>query len=69
MKNQEIQVSYRILLSHQEKWNLAICNTVDGAREYYAKRNVRKRQIPLDFTHMWNIRNKTKIQRGEKRGK
>ena len=31
-----------------------------GAREYNAKQNksVRERQIPYDFTHMWNLRNK-----------
>ena len=27
-----------ILLSHK-KWNLAICNDLNGAREYYAKQN------------------------------
>ena len=28
--------------------------------EYYAKQNmsIRERQIPYDFTHMWNFRNK-----------
>ena len=41
-----------------------------GARVYYAKRNkaVRERQTPYDFTHMWNLRNKT-MNMGEKRGK
>ena len=31
-----------------------------GAREYNAKhsKSVRERQIPNDFTHMWNLRNK-----------
>ena len=28
-----------ILLSHKREWNLTICNDMDGAREYYAKRN------------------------------
>ena len=34
---------------------------MDGARGYDAKQNksVRKRQIPYDSTHMWNLRNKT----------
>ena len=29
--------------------------------EYYAKqsKSVRERQIPYDFTHMWDLRNKT----------
>ena len=50
-----------ILLSHKKEWNLAICNNTDGATEYNAKQNksVRKRQIPYDFTHVWNLRKKT----------
>ena len=32
---------------------------MNGTRVYYAKRNksVRKRQIPYNFTHKWNLRN------------
>ena len=42
-----------------------MCSDVDGAREYNAKQNksVRERQIPYDFTHLWNLRNKTNKQR------
>ena len=42
---------------------------MDGAREHYAKPNksVREGQIPYDFTHMWNLRNKTYERRGNKR--
>ena len=49
-----------ILLGDQKEWNLTICKNVDGTREYNAKENksVRERQIPYDFTHMWNLRNK-----------
>lgn len=28
-----------------------------------------KCQIPYDFTHMWNLKNKTNDHRGKKRGK
>ena len=28
-----------VLLGNQKEWNLAICNYVDGIREYYAKQN------------------------------
>ena len=37
---------------------------MDGARVYYAKqsKSVRERQIPYDFIHMWNFRNKTDEQ-------
>ena len=39
---------------------------MDGTREYYAKQNkaVRERQIPYDFTPVWNLRNKTDEHRG-----
>ena len=48
-----------------KKCNLAICNDVDRARGYYAKRNksIRKRQL-YDLTHMWNLRNKREDHRG-----
>ena len=49
-----------ILLSHKQEWDPAICNNIDGTILYYAKRNksVRERQVPYDFTHMWNLRNR-----------
>ena len=41
---------------------------MDGTRGYYAKQNksVRERQIPYDFIHMWNLRNKTDEHRWKK---
>ena len=55
-----------LLLSHQKEWNPAICNSVVGTRDYYAKRNksVRERLLSHDITHMWNLRNKTNEYRG-----
>lgn len=40
--------------------NFAVCDDMDGAGVYYAKQNhsVKQRQIPYDFIHMWNLRNK-----------
>ena len=38
---------------------------MDGAKEYYAKRNESERQIPYDFTCMWNLR--SKLSKGKKR--
>ena len=37
--------------------------------EYYAKQNksVKDRQIPYDFTHMWNLRNATGKHRRNKK--
>ena len=44
-----------ILLSHK-KWNLAICDNMDGPIRYYVKWNKSdgERQTPYDFTHTWN---------------
>ena len=43
-----------------KKEKFTLCNSMDGPGEYYAKWNkpVRERQIPYDFTHMWNLVNK-----------
>jgi len=50
-----------ILLSHKKQWDLIICNNKNGPRGYYAKWNKsdKERQIPYDFTYIWNLRNKT----------
>ena len=44
------------------------CNTMDEPRGYYAKQNKldQERQIPYDFTYMWNLKNKTNEQTKEK---
>ena len=57
-----------ILFSHK-KWNLAICNNMDGNRKYNAnwKKSVRDRPTPYDFIPMWNLRNKANKQRGKER--
>ena len=48
--------------------DLAICNNMDGPRGYYAKWNKsdEERQIPHDFTYMWNLQNKQKAQKTHK---
>ena len=55
---------YGILFSHIKEWNLAICNNMDGPTGQYAKWNKsdRERQMPYDFTYMWNLENKTNEQ-------
>ena len=47
----------RILFSHKKKWNLAICNNMDGSQRYYAKWNKsdRERQISYGLCYMWNL--------------
>jgi len=48
----------------KKEWTLAICNNMDGTREYYAKwdKSNRERQIPYDFIYMWYLKNKTNKQ-------
>ena len=48
----------------KKEGNLAIYNNMDGPRGYYAKWNKsdKERQIPYDFTHMWNLKNKINKQ-------
>ena len=49
-----------ILLGHKKEENFALCNSMGGPGEHYAKWNkpVRERQIPYNFTHMWSLMNK-----------
>ena len=48
------------ILLCSEKENFTLCNSMDGLETHYAKWNkpVRERQIPYDFTNMWNLMNK-----------
>ena len=63
----EIHMQWK-LLGGQIEWNPTTCNNMDESRVYYAKWNksVRERQIPYDFTHMWNLRNKADEHKGGK---
>ena len=49
-----------ILLDHKKEGNLTFCDSMDGPGEYYAQWNkpVRIREMPYDFTYMWNVINK-----------
>ena len=49
-----------ILAGYKKEENFTFCNSMERPREHYAKWNkpVRERQIPYDFTHMWNLMNK-----------
>ena len=51
---------YSVVKKEEEEEKFTLCNSIDGPGEHYAKWNkqVRERQIPYDFTHMWNLRNK-----------
>ena len=51
------QLHSGILLGHKKKKNFTLCKSMDGPGEHYAKwkKPVRERQIPYDFTHIWNV--------------
>ena len=59
-----VYIRWNILLGHKKGWDLAICSNMDGPRGYYAKWNKwgRERQIPYDFTYVWNLKHKTNEQ-------
>ena len=46
-----------ILLSHKKEWNFAICNNMDGPRDYHTKwsKSGRERQILYDI-YMWDLK-------------
>ena len=60
--NKEIVVYIHNGILAIKKWNLAICDNMDGPQGDYAKWNKSDReiQIPYDFTHMWNIKTQNK---------
>ena len=47
-----------ILLSHKKEWNNAICSNIDATGDYHTKwsKSERGKQIPYDFTYMWNLK-------------
>ena len=49
-----------LILDYKKGWNITLCNNADGPGEHYAKWNKpdRERQIPYEFTYMWNLINK-----------
>ena len=67
-KEDVVNIYNGILISHKKQWNLAIYNNMDGPRGYYVKWNKsdRGKQIPCDFTCMWNLKNKINKQNRNK---
>ena len=52
MDKEDVVYIYNVLLlSDQKEWNLAICNTVDETRVYYAKWN----KLEKDKYHMISL--------------
>ena len=46
---------------HKKRWNLAICDNMDGSPGYYAKWNKSEveSQIPYDLTHKYKVKTPT----------
>ena len=59
-KKAVIHLHNGILLGHKQEGNFILCSRMDGTGEHYPKWNkpVRERQVPYDFTYMWNLVNK-----------
>ena len=57
MDKEHTYTHIRMLFSHKKEWNLALCNNMDTPWSHYAKwsKSDRERQIPYDFTDMWNL--------------
>ena len=57
-----------IWFSYETEWNLALCNNMDGPRGYCAEWNKSdiERQMPEDFTYMWNLKIKINKQAEQK---
>ena len=52
-----------ILLGRKKEENFGVCDSMDWPVVHYDQLNkpVRERQIPYDFTHVWNLMNKQGI--------
>jgi len=55
-------MNHWILLGHKEEQKNAICDNMDGPRDYYSKwsKSERERQMPRDITYTWNPKYSTK---------
>ena len=61
MGEEDVASTYKgILLSHKKEWNNAICNNMDGPRDYHTKwkKSDRERQMSYDITYMQNLKKK-----------
>ena len=56
MDKEDVEYIYKeIILSHKKEWNLAICNGMDGAREYNAKQKNQRKTNTIWFHSLWNL--------------
>ena len=57
--DQDVVYAYDGMLLRHEKWTDAICNNMNGPRDYDAQWGKSERQIPYDITCMWNLKQDT----------
>jgi len=60
-KEDLVYIHNGILLSHKNDWNNAICNNMDGPRDYHTKwsKLEKEKQIVYDIIYMWNQKTDT----------
>ena len=56
MDQDVVYIYNRVLLSHKNEWNNAICSSVVGPRDYNTKWRKSEKQMPYDLTYMWNLK-------------
>ena len=49
---------YSAVKKKKKEWNNIICSNLDGPRDYNTKwsKSERERQMPYDFTYIWNLK-------------
>ena len=56
---------YSAVKKKKKEWNNIICSNLDGPRDYNTKwsKSERERQMPYDFTYIWNLKNKVEYRK------
>ena len=56
-----VHIHNGILLSHKKEQNNAVCNNMDGTRDYHTKwsKSDREIQISHDISYLWNVKHGT----------
>ena len=64
MTDEQIKMWYTYVMEYYSaiKKNNAICNNMDGTRDYHIKcsKSEKERQISYDSTYMWNLKYDTR---------
>ena len=63
MDKDMVYICNRILLSHRQEWNIAICSNMDGPRDNHTKQSKLERKILYNITYTWKLKHSTNIYR------